>query len=45
LNQGRIKRSFGILPIYVPVFPVVLGYQSRETKPVQRRAPEILVWR
>jgi len=44
LNQARIKRSLGIPDGYVPVFPVVAGYPSGETPPVQRRAPEILVW-
>jgi hypothetical protein len=44
LNQARIKRSLGIPDGYVPVFPVVLGYPSGETKPVERRAPEILFW-
>lgn len=44
LNQARIKRSLSIPDDYVPVFPVVVGYPSGETPPVQRRAPEILVW-
>jgi nitroreductase len=44
LNQARIKRSFGIPDGYVPVFPVVVGYPSGETPPVQRREPEILFW-
>ena len=44
LNQARIKRSLGIPDDYVPVFPVVVGYPSGETPPVQRRAPEIFVW-
>jgi nitroreductase len=44
LNQARIKRSLGIPDAYVPVFPVVVGYPSGEMPPVQRRAPEILVW-
>lgn len=44
LSQARIKRSLGIPEVYVPVFPVVLGYPSGETPPVPRRAPEILLW-
>jgi nitroreductase len=44
LNQAGIKRSLSIPDDYVPVFPVVVGYPSGETLPVQRRAPEILVW-
>lgn len=44
LGQARIKQSLGIPDDYVPVFPVVVGYPSGETPPVQRRAPEILVW-
>jgi len=44
LNQARIKRSLSIPDEYVPVFPVVVGYPSGETPPVQRRAPEIFVW-
>jgi len=44
LNQARIKRSLSIPDDYVLVFPVVLGYPSGKTPPVQRRAPEILVW-
>jgi nitroreductase len=44
LNQARIKRSLGIPDDYVPVFPVVVGYPSGATPPVQRRVPEILVW-
>lgn len=44
LNQARIKRSLGIPDAYVPVFPVVVGYPSGGTPPVQRRAPEILLW-
>ncbi len=44
LNQARIKRSLGIPDDYVPVFPVVVGYPSGEMPPVQRRAPEVLVW-
>ena len=44
LNQDRIKRSLDIPDDYVPVFPVVAGYPSGETPPVQRLAPEILVW-
>jgi nitroreductase len=44
LGQARIKQGLGIPDDYVPVFPVVVGYPSGETPPVQRRAPEILVW-
>jgi nitroreductase len=44
LSQARVKRSLGIPDEYVPVFPVVVGYPSGETPPVQRREPEILVW-
>ena len=44
LNQARIKRSLGIPDAYVQVFSVVVGHPSGETPPVQRRAPEILVW-
>ena len=44
LNQARIKRSLSIPDRYVPVFPVVVGYPSGETPPVERRAPEILLW-
>lgn len=44
LNQARIKRSLSIPGDYVPVFPVVVGYPSGATPPVQRRAPEILLW-
>jgi nitroreductase len=44
LSQAKVKRSLGIADEYVPVFPVVVGYPSGETSPVQRREPEILVW-
>ena len=44
LSQDRIKRSLGIPDAYVPVFPVVVGYPSGETPPVERRAPEIILW-
>jgi nitroreductase len=44
LNQTRIKRSLGIPDDYVPVFAVVVGYSSGEAPPVQRRAPEMLIW-
>lgn len=44
LNQSRIKRSLSIPDGYVVVFPVVVGYPSGGTPPVQRRAPEILFW-
>ncbi len=44
LNQARIGRSLNIPDTYVSVFPVVVGYPSGETPPVQRRAPEILLW-
>lgn len=44
LNQIRIKRSLSIPETYAPVFPVVVGYPSGETPPVERRAPEILLW-
>jgi len=44
LNQARIKRGLGIPDAYVPVFPVVVGHSRGETPPVQRRAPEILLW-
>ena len=29
---------------YVPVFPVVVGYPSGETPPVQRRTPKTILW-
>ena len=44
LNQASIKRGLSIPADYVPVFPVVVGYPSRDTPPVERRAPEILLW-
>jgi nitroreductase len=44
LNQARIKRGLSIPDNYVPVFPVVVGYPSGETPPVERRAPDILLW-
>lgn len=44
LSQVRIKRSLGMPDAYVPVFPVVVGYPSGETPPVQCRAPKILLW-
>jgi hypothetical protein len=44
LNQARIKRSLSIPDAYVPVFPVVVGYPSGETPPVQRRTPDIFAW-
>ena len=44
LNQVRIKRSLGIPETYALAFPVVVGYPSGETPPVERRAPEILLW-
>jgi nitroreductase len=44
LNQARIKQSLSIPDGYVAVFPIVVGYPSGETSPVQRRAPEILFW-
>jgi nitroreductase len=44
LNQAGIKRSLGIPAGYVPVFPVVVGYPSGHTPPVERRAPEMLFW-
>jgi nitroreductase len=44
LNQARIKRSLSIPDAYVPVFPVVVGYPSGETPPVQRWTPDIFAW-
>lgn len=44
LNQARIKRSLNIPEGYTAVFPIVVGYPSGETSPVERRAPEILFW-
>ena len=44
LNRASIKRSLSIPDAYSVVFPIVVGYPSGETPPVQRRAPEILFW-
>jgi nitroreductase len=44
VNQARIKRGLSIPADYVPVFPVVVGYPSGDTPPVERRAPAILLW-
>ena len=38
------QRSLSIPDDYAPVFPVVVSYPSGEVPPVQRRAPEFLVW-
>jgi nitroreductase len=44
LSQAKNRRSLSMPAGYVPVFPVVVGYPSGETSPVQRRPPAILLW-
>jgi nitroreductase len=44
LNQAGMKRTLAISEGYVPVFPVVVGYPSGVTPPVERKVPEILYW-
>jgi len=43
-NPTKLASWSDHIKAYVPVFPVVVGYPSGKTPPVQRRAPEILVW-
>lgn len=45
LRLPEIKRELGIPHGHDPVFPLVLGYPAAESVRVDRRPPEVIVWK
>jgi len=45
LEGPDVKRDLKMLPEYIPVLPIIVGYPSKPPPPVPRNALEILCWK